>query len=690
MTTIEVLGTCHHDCPDSCGWVATSVDGVLTSVKGNPNHPFSKGELCPKVNKFVGRVNHDDRLLTPLIRTGAKGSGEFREASWEEALAVVTEEFSRVRDTYGGEAILPWWSAGTQGLIQKDATSKAFFAKLGASRQGGNVCGMAAGYGMASVYGAGLGSDPMQAEHSDQIILWGTNTRLTNRHFWPVVEAAQARGARVVVIDPIRTITADRADLHLQPLPGTDVSMLLAIAQVLISEGLVDHDYIDSYTSGFDEFSRHVADKTPEWAAPLCGLDAEVIRSIARSIGETPKTMLRALIGVEHHFSGPTMYRLLAMIPLLTGSHRVLGGGFARSVGAWAEVADVDPDAVGAFARAVAPEAGNSRVLDQPRLGHNLTALDEPVHALMIWNGNPVLSMPDAGAIRRGMERPDLFTVVSEQFMTDTARYADVVLPAAMETEQLDVMPAWGHLWIGWNEGATAPLGEAVPNSEMFRRLATAFGFTEPELHLTDEEQIAIAVGEHVDMDVLKRDGFVRVRDFPEGHLPYAEGGFATASGRAEFASENTAIPGLTRLPEWVAFDEGPGSDLMSEYPLMLQTPKKATRFLNTSYSDLEAHAGREKLPHVELDPSDAADRGLVEGDMARVFNGRASLQLPVAISDRLRPGVVSVPWGYVDRAYGDSVGSVNDLTNAADTEFGHGSNYGDTLVQVEVFTPSS
>lgn len=690
MTTIEVLGTCHHDCPDSCGWVATAVDGVLTSVKGNPSHPFSKGELCPKVNRFVGRVNHEDRLLTPLIRTGAKGSGEFREASWDEALQMVVGEFTRVRDTYGGEAILPWWSAGTQGLIQKDATSKAFFAKLGASRQGGNVCGMASGYGMASVYGAGLGSDPMQAEHSDQIILWGTNTRLTNRHFWPVVEAAQARGARVVVIDPIRTITADRADLHIQPLPGTDVAMLLAIANVLIAGDLLDRDYIDSYTTGFDEFAAHVRDRTPEWAAPLCGVDANVVRSLARSIGETPKTMLRGLIGIEHHFSGPTMYRLLSMIPLLTGSHRVLGGGFARSVGSWAEVSDVDPDAVGALAAVAAEGADETRVLDQPRLGQSLTGLDDPIYALMIWNGNPVLSMPDSASVRRGLEREDLFTVVSEQFMTDTARYADVVLPAAMETEQLDVMPAWGHLWLGWNEPATEPLGEAVANTEMFRRLATAFGFTDTVVQLSDVDQIEVAVSDDVDMDALKADGFVRVSDFPEGHLPYAEGGFRTGDGRAHFVAAGANVPGLTRLPEWVPIVEGPGSALMERFPLMLQTPKKATRFLNTSYSDLPAHADRETPPHIELDPVDAQARGVTEGDEVRVFNDRASLTLPVAISDRLRPGVVSVPWGYIDSAYGDAVGSINDLTNAADTEFGHGSNYGDTLVQIEVFTPSS
>ena len=684
MATIEVLGTCHHDCPDSCGWVATSEDGVLTSLKGNSEHPFSKGELCPKVNKFVGRVNHDDRVLHPLIRTGAKGAGEFRQATWDEALKLITSEFERVRDEHGGEAILPWWSAGTQGLIQKDGTSKALFAKLGASRQGGNVCGVAAGSGMAAVYGDGLGSDPMQAEHSDQVILWGTNTRLTNRHYWPTVEAAQKRGARLVVVDPIRTITADRADVHLQPLPGTDVSLLLAIAHVLVTEDLVDHDYIAAHTLGFDEFAAHVKSHTPEWAAPLCGLDAEVITALARSIAETPKTMIRALIGAEHHYSGPTIYRLLSMIPLLTGSHKVLGGGFARSVGSWAEVDDLDPGVVGRLEHAVAPDVAERRLFDQPRLGETLTEPADPIHALFVWNGNPVVSMPNSGAVRRGLERDDLFTVVSEQFITDTARYADVVLPAAMETEQLDVMPAWGHLWIGWNEPATDPLGDAVANTEMFRRLATAFGFEEPALHLSDEEQIELAVGDHVDMDAMRRDGFVRVTSFPEDHLPYANGGFVMPSGRAEFVAESFGSLGISRLPEWVPVAEGPGSPDTGRFPLYLQSPKKATRFLNTSYSGLEAHAGRETKPHVELDPSDAQSRGLSEGDQARIFNDRASLVLPVAFSDRLRPGVVSVPWGFVDADYGDGVGSVNDLTNAGDTEFGSGASYGDTLVQVE------
>lgn len=633
-------------------------------------------------------MNSEQRLLTPLIRTGPKGSGEYREASWPEALEIVASEFLRVRAEHGGAAILPWWSAGTQGLIQNAGTSNALFALLGASQQGGSVCGMASGVGMAAVYGHGLGVDPLQAEHADQIILWGTNTRLTNRHLWPTIETAQKRGARVVVVDPIRTITADQADLHLQPLPGTDVALLLAIVHVLIDEGRVDLEYVGAHASGFDELRSHVATNTPEWASSRCGLDADVIRGLARSIADTPATMIRGLIGVEHHYAGPTMYRLLSVIPVLTGALRTLGGGFARSVGAWAELDDVDTGAVARLADAVAPGV-ERRTLDQPRLGESLTQLDPLIHALFIWNGNPILSMPDSARIRRGLERNDLFTVVSEQFMTDTARYADIVLPAAMQTEQFDVVPAWGHLWLGWNEPAAAPRGQAVSNTELFRRLARALGFDQRELHLSDEEQIDLALGDHVDVDTLRRDGFVRVSNHPVDHLPYADGRFHTPSGKAELVAESFAAAGVPRLPEWGSPDDAPGGGNALDYPLFLQTPKKATRFLNTSYSDLPAHAEREQRPHIELDSADAACRGLAAGDMARIFNQRGELTLPVAISDRLRPGVVSVPWGFVVSAY-DGRGSINDLTNAADTVFGSGSSYGDTRVEVAAVVSSS
>jgi anaerobic selenocysteine-containing dehydrogenase len=685
MTTIEVRGTCHHDCPDSCGWLATAVDGKLISVKGNPDHPYSDGQLCPKVNRFVHRVNDDGRLLTPLIRTGAKGVGHFREATWDEALSIVVARVNAVREEHGGQAILPWWSAGTQGMIQESSLDRAFFASLGTSTITGSVCGAAAGWGMAATYGASLGADPLQAEHSDVVILWGTNTRLTNRHLWPTIEAAQRNGARVIVVDPLRTITADAADEHVQPFPGTDVAVILAMMQVLIAEDLIDHEYIKEYTLGFDELSAHVKTHTPEWAEPRCGVPAEQIRELARTYGNADAAMVRALIGAEHHQSGATIFRMLSMLPVLTGSWRVLGGGFARSVGSWSEVNDVDYSVFDQLARDAAPSAPSRREFLQAQLGQVLDegALDPAIHALFVWNGNPLVSIPDSAAIRRGLEREDLFTVVSEQFMTDTARYADVVFPATTQVEHHDVVPSWGHLWLGWNEPAIEPMGEAVPNTEFFRRLAAAFELTSEVFEMTDLALIDLALGPDASRDDLRRDGFVRVTGFPVDHLPYANGGFRTPSGRAELVSESFVEFGVTRLPEWIPPSEGRESDAAKAFPLTLVTPKKQTRFLNTSYSGLAGHADKETGPFVELDPVDAASRGLEDGDLARVWNERGSLRLEVLISDRLRPGVASIPWGFWVNAYGPGVGSVNDLTNAAATDFGGGASYGDTLVEV-------
>jgi anaerobic selenocysteine-containing dehydrogenase len=685
MTTIEVRGTCHHDCPDSCGWLATAVDGKLISVKGNPDHPYSDGQLCPKVNRFVHRVNDDGRLLTPLIRTGAKGTGQFREATWDEALAIVVARVNEVREEHGGQAILPWWSAGTQGMIQESSLDRAFFASLGTSTITGSVCGAAAGWGMAATYGASLGADPLQAEHSDVVILWGTNTRLTNRHLWPTIEAAQRNGARVIVVDPLRTITADAADEHVQPFPGTDVALILAMMQVLIEEDLIDHEYIEEHALGFDELSAHVATHTPEWAAPRCGVDAEQIRGLARMYGNADAAMVRALIGAEHHQSGATIFRMLSMLPVLTGSWRVLGGGFARSVGSWSEVNDVNYSVFDDLAREAAPSAPSRRAFLQAQLGQVLDGggPDPAIHALFIWNGNPLVSIPDSAATRRGLDRDDLFTVVSEQFMTDTARYADVVFPATTQVEHYDVVPAWGHLWLGWNEPAIEPMGDAVSNTELFRRLAAAFELTSEVFEMTDLELIDLALGPDVSRDDLRRDGFVRVTGFPVDHMPYENGGFETPSGKAELVSESFVDDGVTRLPEWIPPPEGRESDAADTFPLTLLTPKKQTRFLNTSYSGLAGHAEKETGPFIELDPIDAASRGLENRDLAKVWNERGSLTLEISISDRLRPGVASIPWGFWVGAYGPGEGSVNDLTNAAATDFGGGASFGDTLVEI-------
>ncbi|HEY8092566.1 MAG TPA: molybdopterin-dependent oxidoreductase [Acidimicrobiales bacterium] len=679
MSTRTVVGTCHHDCPDTCGWLVTVEDEVAVKLRGNPDHPYSRGELCPKVNRFLDRVYSPDRVLTPLVRVGPKGEGRFEPASWEDALSLVADNLREIVDRHGGEAVLPWWDAGTQGLLQMSSLDRRFFARLGSSRLTGSLCGATAGAGVAATNGTARGADPSDVRFSKLVLLWGTNTKLTNRHLWPFIDEARAGGATVVVIDPIRTATAEAADWFVQPLPGTDVALMLAMMHVLVRDGLIDHDYVAAHTVGFPELSAHVAGWTPERAAAVCGLDAVEIERLARVYGSTRPALIRTLIGAEHHEHGAMFYRSLACLPALTGAWRDRGGGLARSVGSWSDVNVDDTVFDAGHLAAGRPRRGVS----MNHLGRALTTLEDPrVMALMVWNGNPLVTVPGAALTRQGLERDDLFCVVSEQFVTDTARYADVVFPAATQIEQMDVVPSWGHLYLGWNEAAIAPLGESVPNTELWRRLARAMGYTEPELFESDESLLASGL-RGIEVDDLRARGVVRL-DLPEDLRPYAEGGFPTASGKAELSSDALARAGHPALPTYVPAREGldGDTDLLARYPLALLTPKQHTRFLNSSYSHLPKHGPLEGSPFVELDEVDASARGIGDGDAVRVWNDRGALTLPARLSKRLRPGVVAVPFGWWSDQHGGQ-GTANSLTNDGLTDWGGGVAYSDTLVQV-------
>ncbi|MCU0261094.1 MAG: molybdopterin oxidoreductase family protein [Ilumatobacteraceae bacterium] len=684
-----VVGACHHDCPDSCGWIVTVDDTTPTptavKLRGHPDHPFSQGELCPKVNRFLDRVYSPDRILTPLRRVGAKGEGRFEPISWDDALAEIATRLHDVIDTHGAEAILPFSDAGNQSTLALMGLSSRFFHHLGASLLDRTICGPTAGAGLAATIGTKLGADPLDVVHSQLVLLWGTNTRLTNRHLWPFIEQARANGARIVVIDPIRTLTAEgldpsRGDRFVQPLPGTDTAMVLAMMHVLIRDDLVDHDWVAAHTVGFDELAAHVADWTPERAAAITGVDADVITELARDYGTTRPAMIRTLIGAEHHENGAMFFRTLSCLPALTGSWRERGGGYARSVGSWQDQL-VDDHAVH---RPDLLAGRTPRTINMSRLGEALEGRAEggPVHALVVWSCNPLVIVPNSESVRRGLARDDLFTVVHEQFLTDTARYADIVLPATTQIEASDVVPAWGHLWMAWNEAAIPPVGESCSNTELFRRLARAMGLTEPSL-FDDDDTLLRQAFPTVDLDALRRDGWMRV-PFPDDGLPWADGGFPTPSGKVELASDRLERAGHPRLPTFVPPREGPHGDpeLVARYPLQLMTPKHHTRFLNSGYSHLPKHGPAEGGPFVELDPADAAARGLSEGDLARVWNDRASLELPVRIGDRLRPGVVVVPYGWWSAHHPDGkVG--NSLTNDTLTEWGGGVAFFDTLVEV-------
>jgi anaerobic selenocysteine-containing dehydrogenase len=686
----EVLGTCHHDCPDSCGWVVTvDDDGRATRMRGNPDHPYSRGELCPKVNRFLSRVYSTDRILHPLIRVGPKGEGRFEQVTWDDALSVVAERMTAAIERHGSETVLPWWSAGNQSVLANGSLAVRFFTRLGSTMPTGSLCGAVAKAGFASTVGSGRGMEPTEVRHSRLIILWGTNTRLTNRHLWPFVEEAREAGAQVVVVDPVRTITAESADWFVQPLPGTDVALMLGMMHVLARDDLIDHDYVARCSVGFDELRGRLDEWPPERAAATCDIDVADVERLATMYGTIRPAAIRTLIGAEHREHGAMLFRTMACLPVLVGAWRDRGGGLARSVGTWTD-ASVDSMSVMTLPGHHAPL---TRTMSVNHLGRALTddTLDPPVSVLVAWNGNPLVSVPQAELIRRGLEREDLFCVVHEQFMTDTARYADVVLPATTQIEQLDAVTSWGSLHVGLNRPAIAPLGEAVSNTELFRRLSAAMGFTEPELYETDEsmlESVLAPLGDSLRAD-LDRDGFVRVQR-SDDLRPYAEGGFDTPSGKAELYSETLARQGHEPLPTYEPPAEGPGGDpaLTSRFPLVLISPKTHTRFLNTSYSHLPGHGDREGGNHVDLDAVDAAARGIADGDAVRVFNDRGSLTLTARVVERLRPGLAAVPFGWWDA---DAAGgTANSLASDTLTDWGGGVAFYDTLVQVELAGASS
>jgi len=615
-------------------------------------------------------------VLHPLRRVGAKGDGQFEQISWDEALTEIAARFHDIIDHDGPEAIMPYSDAGNQSLLAMGFPER-FWNRLGATRVLRNICGPTVGAGVKMTMGTTKCLDPSELCHSKLIILWGTNTKLTNRHLWPTIEEARTNGAQIVVLDPIRTVTADAADWFIQPRPGTDIALMLAVMHVLIRDGLTDKQWIADHTLGFDELALHVDEWTPERAAATCGVAAADIEKLATMYGTIRPAAIRTLIGAEHHENGAMFFRTLACLPALVGAWRDRGGGLARSIGVWTgSVVDDDalerPDLLG---------DRQPRWVNMSRLGEILTDTSGPaIRGLVVWNCNPLVITPNSERIRQGILRDDLFTVVHEQFITDTARYADIVLPATTQIEATDVVAPWGHLWLSWNNAAIEPCGEAVSNSELFRRLAKAMGYTEPELFDDDMTAIRAALPD-VDIDQLQAVGHLRV-PYPEDGRPFGDGVFPTASGRVEFLSEALVGMGQPALPTFVAPVEGPGSPLADRYPLQLMTPKHHNRFLNSAYSNLPGHGGRESGPFLEMCAHDAAERGIVDGQYARVFNDRASVEVPTRITDRVRPGLVSIPWGWWNRHHPDAM-VANSLTNDTLTEWGGGVAFSDTLVEV-------
>lgn len=682
MSTEKVRGSCPHDCPDRCSWVVTVEDGRAVSLVGDPHHPETRGTLCAKVDRFVERAYHPERLTHPLRRTGPKGSGSFERVTWDEALDDIAERVHAIVSESGGASVLPYSFSGTQGLLQANSMGERFFRRIGASALERTICGTAAGAGVSATLGTNAGLLPSDLAHSRLIVLWGTNTVVTNLHLWPTIRRAREQGARIVVVDPLETRTALAADWHIRPMPGTDGALALGMMHVIVAENLHDADYLARYTVGFEQLRARLEEYPPDRVAELTGLDADEIVSFARTYAATRPAAIRVLVGLEHHRDGEMMLRTISCLPALTGAWRDRGGGLV-----------LHP--LELFAKALNPlnppdpTRPPPRAFNMVQLGRALTdeSLDPPVRALFVYSSNPAVTTPQQELVLQGLGREDLFTVVHEQFLTDTARYADYVLPATSQLEHWDLMVSWGHTYLALNRPAIAPVGECVSHTELFRRLATRMGLDDPALQAQDEDLIRHALSsrhEYLDGISLERlmdQGWAALA-LPEPWMPLADGHFPTRSGRCELYSEPLAEWGIDPLP---GYRPAEGLDeARAEFPLMLLTPKSALHFLNSSYANLERNRRAEKEPHLDLHPVDAESRGIRDGDTVEVTSPHGRLRLAARVSSRTRAGVVAVPSGWW-ASLSATGRSVNTLTGDTLTAWSGGAAFHDTVVEVRV-----
>jgi anaerobic selenocysteine-containing dehydrogenase len=723
---------CSHDCPDSCAVLVTvNEEGRAVKVEGDPSQPVTQGFLCGKVAKYLDRVYAPDRILYPLRRKigVAKGPLErghehetFERVRWEEALDAVATRLREISDRYGPEAILPYSYAGTIGVLGYGSMDRRFFHRLGASQLDRTICSEAGGQAWNSVYGKKLGLPTEDFKLAKLILAWGANIHGNNIHLWPFVEEARRNGARLIVIDPYRTRTAALADWHIAIRPGTDAALALGMMHVILNEGLEDRAFIAEMTHGFERLAERVREYPPLRVAQTTGMTAAEIEQLAREYATTRPAALRMNYGLQRCENGGAAVRAIAMLPALTGAWKYRGGGAQLSTsGAF----DWDEDALRRPDLALASPLGRlARVVNMSELGRALTVLgreqsteirdqkdrehgigirdqksksapDSPaVHALFVYNSNPGAVAPNHNAVRRGMMRADLFTVVHELFFTDTTDYADFILPATTFLEHTDVQGAYGHYFVQLSKQAIDPPGEARPNVWLFGQLAQRMGFTEACFRDTPEEMIrqALSIGadghsknanmEHITFEDLEREGHVPLAFHSDGLRPFTSGRVATPSGKIEFFSEALAAAGLDPLPAFVAPVESRWSDAAKKYPLEL-LGRKSDNYMNSTFANLPGHRKMEARTsqRLEIHPADAQSRGVAEGERVRVFNDRGSLELTAMLNPSLPAGVVAARLDWAKLHPGGA--NINALTSERLTDIGGGATFYSTLVEV-------
>ncbi len=683
--TALIRGTCPHDCPDACGTITEVIvaeDGQRRAIAfyGDPDHPITNGWVCGKVRPYLDHVYHPDRLTQPLRRVGPKGAGQWEPITWDAAISEIGARWRQIIADHGAEAILPYSYSGTLGLVQLGVSNGRFWNRLGASRLDRAICGAAAEYAVEATLGARWAVAYDDVAYSKSIIIWGHNPATTAPHFMPRLKAAQRNGATVVVIDPKRTRTARTADWHIAPRPGTDGALALGLAHVLISEGLHDEAWLAAHTVGWPALRERVMEYPPERAAEIAGLSVDDIVRLARLYAASPPALIKIADGVQRNRMGGQTVRAILALPALTGQYGVRGGGLAYSTSGYLKW---DGEALDKWGELTRRGIRPGRMVNMNRLGAALTgeAADPPIMSLYVFAANPAASTPNSALIHAGLRRDDLFTVVHELFMTDTAEMADIVLPATSNLEQADLHKGYGHTELRYNHPAIPPLGQSKNNWDVLRLLAAEMGFDEPWLQQETDEVIAevlAATARHnprlagVTLERLKREGQISLASDDE--VPFAGGHFPTPSGKVELYSSVLAADGHDPLPGYTGeFDDGaastaPDADrFRPDEALSLITPA-SHHFVSSSLANGPGQLRSEGEPFIEIHPDDAAARGIRHGMRVSVENGRGCVVLRAVVTDGVRPGVVASPKGRWPKLYGGR--NVNWTTSDALGDF--------------------
>ena len=669
-----VRGACPHDCPDTCALITTVENGVAIRVHGNPAHRHTDGALCTKVSRYTERSYHPERLLQPLKRVGPKGSGHFEPVEWDTALDDIATRLKAIaaRDP---QAIQPYSYAGTMGLVQGEGMAARFFNRLGAAHLERTICASAAAEGLMNTLGGKVG---MKVEHfaeSRLILIWGSNSIASNLHFWRLAQQAKRDGARLVCIDPRRSETAEKCHEHIALRPGTDAALALVLMHELIQHDWLDHDYIAQHTEGWEGLRERALQWPPERAAAVCGVPVQQITDLARAYGTTKPAAIRLNYGMQRVRGGGNAVRAVACLPALVGAWRHRAGGLLMSASGHFPVQRAAlhrPDLLG---------QRTPRTINMVTIGNDLLREASPefgprIEALIVYNSNPVAVAPESSKVVQGFARDDLFTVVLEHFQTDTADYADYILPATTQLEHWDIHTSYGHTDVLLNRPAIAPLGQARTNTDIFRALAKRLGFDDPCFADDDLQLCRTAFGDTVSFETLLEQGYATL---PLPEAPFAHGGFPTPSGRCTFFSPRLAAQGQDGLPDHLPNFEVAGSS--PHFPLAMISPP-ARNFLNSTFVNVKSLRDMEGEPLLEMHADDALARGIQTGRMVRVFNDRGEYRCKVKVSARARPGVVNglgVWW----RKLGPFGTNVNELTSQKLTDMGNGPVFYDCLVEV-------